>query len=358
MGEFCSFLVFRPCQTELVKSLCSQAGWEVSFIPDPSRRFRFINRDAWVTCAQASETEEAGVLKDGEKYGELLIIKAEEALANNIIHLIRASSIITKAFADQSVSYLAGFKLPYEDIERQLILTGILRKDIFFEKFTFCSELPLAVAIAAKAWPNKRSIYAIHKLAESYETECITPRSTHPHYGQIFEKHSNEFKDHVRTSIAINLAFSSIEELDLQIKSSAEKKRWLNSKTFEWNPEVLADIRSRLQRAGISPDITIDWIVRGDKTELEIEPNRGETASKSGGQQVRDLTFSLPDAIHACSYLRNFITAHAFGAKSRRLGPYEVYNTQQVARLLILSTLGFWKVRTRDLEARIDRSST
>jgi hypothetical protein len=56
--------------------------------------------------------------------------------------------------------------------------------------------------------------------------------------------------------------------------------------------------------------------------------------------------------------LRNFITAHAFGAKSRRLGPYEVYNTQQVARLLILSTLGFWKVRTRDLEARIDRSST
>ena len=209
-------------------------------------------------------------------------------------------------------------------------------------------ERPVGVAVAANAWLDRRTVYAIHKLAKSYEIEAITPWSAHPRYGQIFEKHSGEFSDHVRSSIAINLAFSAIEELNLQINSSREKPRWLD-KEFTWNPPVLMDITSRLEKAGINLDRTVDWIARGDETELAIQPARARFSAYGDGQIVRDIELSLPDAIHACSYLRNFITAHAFGKETPRLGPYEVYNVQQVARFLVLSKCGLFNVWADDL---------
>lgn len=93
----------------------------------------------------------------------------------------------------------------------------------------------------------------------------------------------------------------------------------------------------------------VDWIVRGDETELTIQPTRDRFSDYSDGQIVRDIEFHLPDAIHACSYLRNFMTAHAFGQETQRLGPYEVYNVQQVARFLMLSICGLFNVWTGDL---------
>ena len=176
----------------------------------------------------------------------------------------------------------------------------------------------------------------------SYETEAISPWSTHPRYGQIFDKHSGEFSDHVRSSVAVNLAFSAIEELNLEVRSSREKPRWLD-KEYTWNPSVLMDLRSRLEEAGINPDATVDWILRGEKNELAIQPIRDRPSRYSDGLAVRDIELSLPDAIHACSYLRNYVTAHAFGRDTPLLGPYEVYNVQQVARLLVL-----WRCGLRD----------
>jgi len=109
------------------------------------------------------------------------------------------------------------------------------------------------------------------------------------------------------------------------------------------------DITSRLEKAGINLDRTVDWIARGDETELAIQPARARFSAYGDGQIVRDIELSLPDAIHACSYLRNFITAHAFGKETPRLGPYEVYNVQQVARFLVLSKCGLFNVWADDL---------
>ncbi|MBB5520203.1 hypothetical protein, partial [Amphiplicatus metriothermophilus] len=223
--------------------------------------------------------------------------------------------------------------------------------DIVFP--TFSISLNAAICFLVRGCVQRgrvrKIVYAIHKLSESYETEAITPWSAHPGHGQIFEKHSGEFSDHVRTSIAINLAYSAIEEMNLQVNSNREKNVWSCNKTFTWNPDVLKDIESRLCAAGIDPASSVVWVVRGAETEVAIHPIRNHSSSYSDGQTVRDNELSLPDAIQACRYLRNYMTAHAFGSDTPRLGPYEVYNVQQVARFLILSKCGVWNVRTVDL---------
>ena len=346
MPSFCSFLVFEPTQTELVKSLCRRAGWNVRFIPDPSKRYKFC-KSGHTEVARPGALADYGSLREGETHGQLLVVEAEETEANNIIKLIRAANVVVEGFPDQKYGNPPGFKIPDDTSGQISIFKNVFQTTGFFEVFSFKSERPVAVAMAVSAWSDRRIVYAIHKLSQSYETEAITPWSTHPGHGQIFEKQSGEFSDHVRTSIAINLAFSAIEEMDLQVKSGRDKPRWLDK---EWNPAVLDDIKSRLEKAGINPERTVDWVVRGSETEPTIQPARGRSSSYSDGQTVRDIELSLPDAIHACSYLRNFMTAHAFGRETPRLGPYEVYNVQQVARLLILSKCGVWNVRTVDLQ--------
>lgn len=347
MPSFCSFLVFEPNQTELVTSLCRRAGWNVRFISDPSQRYKFF-KGGHSELAQPTALADFGSLSEGETHGQLLVVEAEETEANNIIQLIRAANVVVEGFPDQSYGNPSGFEIPDDSPEQFSIFKNIFQTTGFFELFSFKKERPVAVALAINAWSDRRAVYAIHKLSKSYETEAVTPWSMHPQYGQIFEKHSGEFSDHVRSSIAINLAFSAIEEMNLQVNSSREKPRWLD-KEYTWNPPVLQDINSRLAKAGINPEKVVDWVVRGDETELTIQPARDRFSSHSDGQTVRDIELSLPDAIHACSYLRNFMTAHAFGAETHRIGPYEVYNVQQVARFLILSKCGLWNVWTGDL---------
>lgn len=115
---------------------------------------------------------------------------------------------------------------------------------------------------------------------------------------------------------------------------------------------MLGKLKTRLTGAGIDPDRTIDRVVRGDKSEVEVHPIRDSLAAYSDGGEVRDLELSLPDAINRCEHLRNFMTAHAFSSSSPLLGPYEVYNTQQVARFLLLSKCGLWNVWIDELKAR------
>ena len=169
---------------------------------------------------------------------------------------------------------------------------------------------------------------------------------------QVFQKHSSEFSSHVGTSIAINLAFSAIQELGLDVKSNSQNPRWLDKEKFIWNPDVLKNLKNRLEDTGIDPDRSIDWVVRGEKSEVDVHPIRDTLTEYSDGAEVRDLELSLPDAINACEYLRNFMTAHAFSSSTPLLGPYEVFNTQQVARFLTLSKCGLWNVWTDELKAR------
>ena len=54
MPEFCSFLVFRPSEIDLIHSICATANWSTRDIPDPSMRYGYrrvhvlLRREGWV----------------------------------------------------------------------------------------------------------------------------------------------------------------------------------------------------------------------------------------------------------------------------------------------------------------------
>jgi len=346
MPSYCSFLVFRRNEIDLVLSTCASIGLNVGEITDPSTRYRFWDSGMCeISQARALEEDYSGEL------GKLLVLDEDESTANNFIQLVCASNVVLEGFPDRGTPAIRGFPLDDDPSERELLFRNVFRSDGYFQQFIWRETLPSAVAFAAHAWGEKKLIYAIHKLAESYETEAVTPHSMHPRYGQVFEKHTDEFKSHVRSSIAINLAYSAIEELSLTVQASSEKPRFLQG-TKDWNPEVLEPFLERLSKGNIEPDATIDWIARGAITELEAFAGIGEASEFSDGDEVRDIKVSLPYAIQFCEFLRNQLTAHSFKAGTERLGPYEVFNCQNVARLLLLKRCKMFGVWTEDLRRR------
>lgn len=352
MPEFCSFLVFRPCEIDLIHSICATANWSTRDIPDPSMRYAFSERGGVSELSQASALAEIGFRREGQQGGRLLLLETEKAEADNIIQLTCAANVILEGFPVIKNPPTAGFELSDDEEDREITFENVFRSDGFFQWFTYRQTLPVAVAIAAKAWRDKKLVYAIHKLARSYETECVTPWSMHPRYGQVFEKHSDDFASHVGTSVAINLAYSAIEELDLGVKASREVQRSIGEGTFVWNPKVLEPFKGRLRKAGIDPKRTIDWVTRGDQSEVPVYEMLNQLSEHSDGVEVRDREVSVPDAINFSEFLRNTMTAHAFSSETNRLGPYEVYNVQQVARFLILSKCNLWNSWTEELRKR------
>lgn len=351
MPEFCSFLVFEREEIDLVHSICATAKWSTRDISDPSMRYSF-SESGMTKLAQAKALKDIDRHRQGQQGGRLLLLEAEQAEADNIIQLVCAANVVVEAFPFGKSLPTCAIELTDDDADRQEIFESVFQKDGFFQRFTYRPTMPVAVAIAAKAWHDKKLVYAIHKLAYSYETESVTPWSMHPFHGQKFEKHTNDFASHVGTSVAINLAYSAIEELGLGVRASTEKKRNIGEKTFIWNPEVLEPFKDRLQRAGVEPNSTIDWVTRGNKTEIDIYKMIDQPSDHFDGVEVRDRSVSVHDAINFCEYLRNTKTAHAFSEETPLLGPYEVYNVQQVARFLILSKCNLWSVSTEDLHRR------
>lgn len=347
MKSYCTFLVLDPTHVEAVASLSSAAGWKIRFIPDPSERFWFYKNGV----TQISHP--AALIKPlaGSTPGQLMVVDSDETTANNISALIGAANDVLEGMPSQQLKFRNAFELPEDRDEQLSIFRNVFRTHGLFEQFGHSSDLPLATAVAARAWPDKSLVYAIHKLALSLEMESITWWSTHPRYGQIFDKHTERHSGHVRTSAAINLAFSAIEEIKLQVKSSATNKRFLDNETGEWGPKVLHDILERLRNAGIDVEQRLNWVVRGEasKSEEGIKPTLGMPAPYFDNQIVRDLELTIPEALHISSFIRNYMTAHGFSEASAFLGPYEVFNVQSLARRLILSKCQLWNASTEDV---------
>lgn len=348
MKSYCSFLVINPAHANAVKKLGSPEEWHLRLRPDPSRRFWFgqnIERGI-------SHPEALGQEKPDDTPGQLVVVQADkECLATNVVHLACACHDVIEGNPGERIGLRPAFEIPTDREDRESVFRNVFQTRGYFDKF-YCSRLiPVAAQMAATAWPNKSLVYAIHKLARSLAEESITWWSTHPYHGQVFEKESTEHSHHVTTSIAINLAFSAIEELELQVKSSQKKPRFTDNETGRWNQTVLDETEKRLVDSGIDPEETIEWVLRGHETLAEdhIKPNLGIPSPSSVNRNVRDVTLTLPEALHFCSYIRNFMTAHRFREVTECLGPYEVHNVQSVARKLILQKSGFWNVWADDL---------
>jgi hypothetical protein len=210
--------------------------------------------------------------------------------------------------------------------------------------------LAVGCAAAAAALETPQLIYALEKHHLSLSLDWFTTKSAAPIYGQKFPTHyPDEFTYHVRAAFALVAAFSVVEELGLEIRSSAKRPRFLPGTDQEWNPEVRLDVSNRLQALGLSAEEDFHWIVRGEVTELRMKLALSEKALSrpSGRSDVSDRRLELIDAIHLASWLRNKVSAHRFADLTSQLGPYEVHNCQRLARHLLGASLNLFPLVER-----------
>jgi hypothetical protein len=204
------------------------------------------------------------------------------------------------------------------------------------------SKIPLACMIAARASLSLQHVYALAKLSLSIETYSVPAMELDPARGENLPK-SVFPEEHVRMAFAITTAYSCIEELGLEIRSSQQKPSRLADHT--WNPDVRTDLERRLRMAGINLHERFAWNVRGGRTRIEIKkPPAIVKPAPWSAWRVRDGDMDLVDALDLSSFLRSKISAHRTDKRLLRvLSIYDVANVQFLARRLFLESLRFWR---------------
>jgi hypothetical protein len=282
--------------------------------------------------------------KDEIQQMELLIEADSEEKAEDLLSIIHGGMLL--AFPEPGLTL--NFVHLKEYIEEQ---NSWYNEEPFINYLMRLENVGFGCQIATKAINDKQLIYAIEKYKVSLELASFTPKSADPRYGQVFNNYDIKHSYHTRSAFAIISAFSVIEELGLEVRSSSTNKRFLNNENGEWNPKVLNNILERLKEANINEDLTFDWIYRGEPTKIEqeIKPLFGiDSKWINYGKDVRDKTLTFPEAIHHASYLRNFIASHKFKELTQYISPYEVNNVQLLARQLIIRKIKMWETMLND----------
>jgi hypothetical protein len=147
---------------------------------------------------------------------------------------------------------------------------------------------------------------------------------------------------HVQMSTAVTLAYSAIEELQLEPRSVANRPVKLSDGS--WKPSALADIKGRLKKAKIDVGEALAWTVRNSPTRIEKSRRAPHGTKQSWSRElVRDKAVSIQDALVAASWLRSRCTTHRYAEETRSISMYDVHNVQFLARRLLLENVGLWK---------------
>jgi hypothetical protein len=129
----------------------------------------------------------------------------------------------------------------------------------------------LAARLAAKCSRYKPLQYALHKLDLSFQLACadvadLDPANAEKHFGVVSDR-----KAHVALASAVTLAYSVIEELQLEPRPVGKDKPVKVGRV--WNPDAFDDLTVRLEKAGINLKEKLNWTVRGQSdTDSQIEP--------------------------------------------------------------------------------------
>lgn len=184
---------------------------------------------------------------------------------------------------------------------------------------------------------NRR--YAAHKLAMSMRTVNVPAVELDPGNGVPFPPSRNPAA-HVAYANAIILAYSAIEELGLEVRSSRDRPSTIDG---TWNPIVRRDLEERLQKAGISLSDRYDWIYRGGKRAIERRyAALDATRSRWASGWARDKEIDIAEAVRLASQLRSRISSHRLGRLAANLTAHDVANVQHLARRLLLESTGVW----------------
>jgi hypothetical protein len=246
----------------------------------------------------------------------------------------RAFNLLIAALAvsDMGVQFIPE---PFED---RLIESPCPRPTPFLMS---CFGLERACAMASSASAKRKVQYTLHRLTLSY-------RSVSPHYVDLDPAHSPKIfgveRDplvHVYIANAIVLAYSAIEELGLEMRVPRGQSSRMPDGS--WNPTVRENLEHRLRNQGIDTDEHYTWTLRGPKTRIERRkkpPVVKKARWARGG--VRDVEVSLIDAIALADWMRDKVGAHALPTFARSLTTYDAHNVQNLARRLLMESLGFW----------------
>lgn len=217
--------------------------------------------------------------------------------------------------------------------------------ETFYAKEPTRYNLVLGCKIAAKTFGNLILMYCLEKYKFSLRLSSISPHSLHPRYGNMFRGYEKDYEFHVSGAHAFLSAYSIIEDLNIDIRSSSKNPRFIEEDGIRvMNPKVKDDLMNRLQNIGIDGDEVIQLVIRGEDSNLTelVYPPLGSKSEYSDLEDVYDIELTLIEAIHYCSYMRSYFFAHAFGKKNTYLRPYDVSNVQSLVRRLLLTHLGFW----------------
>lgn len=339
MGGFKTFgtsIVFPPSIDSRVRSVGVRNLWRADTTADPTRQF-------W--CDEDGLRRWHSAPVDDDKVRGL--VPARQLL----VHARTADTV------EAVVSLVhCGCLAAYPDLERNHETALVYELDdprwaggphSPIDPVQCWDQVDMGVRAAAAAWSDSGAMYALLKYRFSLERDWFTPHSAAPIHRDIFAYKYDDPRSQVDAAFSIVAAYSVIEELGLEIRSSQQKPRFLPGS--QWNPDVLSDLHGRLEAAGIPSTTTMAWFRRGARTKIEsgISPSLGRPADWNSRYGVRDQQLSIADAIHYASWLRNKVAAHKFRALATEVSPYDVHNTQRVARRVLLGYLGLWDCLTQ-----------
>ncbi len=337
MSEYSTRQVFYDSQPDLLESIQFNCDVKLSFRADPSNMHWVGEQgDSFSMLQYFPETKILEALKANNKNAyELIILSSDKLISENINSLIYSGRLL----CCPEIKYIE-YGLFETNRSDKLIGSGGNCAELFRQQ-EISGDMILACLIASFA-SNNNLEYALEKYKFSLTLDHFTPHSADPYYGKVFYTDISPKRNHVNSMYSFLSAYSIIEELGLEIRSSSQKPRFIKE---EWNPVVLEDIIERLQKNGISQNETIEWLVRGEPSPIydKIRPSFIRHSEwYDPNNNVFDLELKIYEAIDYCSYIRNFFLAHKANNIVKYLNPYDIFNIQNLSRRLILSSLGVW----------------
>lgn len=202
------------------------------------------------------------------------------------------------------------------------------------------SGVPIACRLAAKISRSAPLQYAAFKLQLSYRITSRHHIEFSPTYDAKRFGVSRSRLDHVNMASAVTLAYSAIEEMQLEPRPHGNRPV---KKNGVWDDVAYRDLRSRLDRAGVRSTAPVIWNERGPLTRIHKSDRspKGTRLSWTRGQ-VRDKGVTVEDALLMASWLRSKCTTHKFGLATSSISMFDVFNVQSLTRRLVLERSGIW----------------
>jgi hypothetical protein len=188
---------------------------------------------------------------------------------------------------------------------------------------------------------RKSLTYSAFKLTLSYKIASAHWMEFHPrYYPKSFGVSDFPF-DHVRMASAITLAYSAIEELQLEPRPIGNKPVKTEA---GWDQAAQGDLHRRLQSHGVDISDPLGWAKRGSQTRVHKSKRAAVGARQPWTKGiVRDMAVTVDDALLEASWLRSKCTTHKYQKATSSISMHDVANVQLLSRRLLLEAAGLWK---------------